>query len=326
MITMPYNTAGLQPFSLGNVLAQAEGIKGARIKNALLQDPNSLQNQLMQAQVDAARGAGGIDIGTVNPRDFTAESIKKFRQTGDFNQLQRYNAPKAAIRIDAGDAWEMYHPITNDLLKRIPKQLGPDKTLDYIGDAATTKAQATADVELATKPEIAKQTKVAEQQAASESPDAVAAAETRAADNEGIRETIAFLLSPRDAKNKQSPLNLSYAYGRANVAPDFVKPAEWIDAEAQRDRIISSLQLENVKKLKGTGPITENEQKILAKAASVLNNPLISWKLAEKELRRVDAMFAKWGADAQKAAGMKPTPQTGMSDSEYEQRKKALGL
>ena len=47
--------AGLQPFNYGNVLAQAENIRGARTENALRQrelDPNSRANQIQQLQLE----------------------------------------------------------------------------------------------------------------------------------------------------------------------------------------------------------------------------------------------------------------------------------
>ena len=61
---MPY-----QPFSMGNALAQAEGIVGQRNRNALAQqqlDPRSLPNQLRQAQLDEYRNPAPEQY-TLNP-------------------------------------------------------------------------------------------------------------------------------------------------------------------------------------------------------------------------------------------------------------------
>ena len=94
-----------------------------------------------------------------------------------------------------------------------------------------------------------------------------------------------------------------------------MKPQEWIDAEAKRNQLVSMMQLENVAKLKGTGPITEPEQKVLRQAMTVLENELISPELVERELKRVRIMFAKWDREAKAMQGKEPQGET------YEQRK-----
>ena len=187
-------------------------------------------------------------------------------------------------------------------------------------------------------PEYKADVKAAETEAVAEaqrmSPENIAKTQNAIAEAQGVLDDIEIMLTPRtDVKGK---LNLSYAYGRSNVLiPDAAKPAEWIDAEARRDRIASNLQLANVSKLKGTGPITENEQKILARAASALTNPLISDKLAEAELKRVRDMFARWAKESAALLPAEPAPvvapaQTGtrpmMTDQDYEaERRRILG-
>ena len=79
--------AGLQPFNYGNVLANIENIKNAREQR----NPNSLNNQYKQEQINALRNPqSGSNIGTVNPRDFTAESISAYGQSGNYDDLERY--------------------------------------------------------------------------------------------------------------------------------------------------------------------------------------------------------------------------------------------
>jgi hypothetical protein len=140
--------AGLAPFDLGNTLGTIEQIKGARLGNSLRQQQLS-QNAL---------AGGGVDIGMVNPRDFTAQSIDRFKQTGDFNVLERYSPPKSAIKVDRGDAWDFYNPITNELINSVPKNLPPEKQIPYIEESARTKAQASADVDLDMGPKITEAT------------------------------------------------------------------------------------------------------------------------------------------------------------------------
>ena len=345
-----------KPFNLGNALTQAENINPPRqtrqqndskqqIENTkflhmssaeLMQNPGSISrigpalrqrgmigandtwddmspDQIKQwaTQQYQATGAGlkalnmvGKEqpnmIGKYNPGDYTPESWGEFVDRGhtDPGQLQRYNAPKSAIKVDRGDVIEFYHPVTNELLKSISKNLPKQETPEHKGDVVRAQEEA-------------------KQEVSRNDPQTQKAEGIRQTDAKSVVADIDSLLAPRrDGKGKV----LSYAYGKENVlAPDMVKPQEWIDNEAVRDRIIANLQLENVQKLKGTGPITENEQKILKQAASALANPMISPGLAEKELRRVQAMIRKW------SLGEKPkTP--GFTNEDYEaMRREVLG-
>lgn len=144
--------AGLQPFSLANVLSNAASIQGQRIDNKLrnlqlqqASDPNSLQNQLIQARIADLNNADGAGLGTVNPRDFTAASIARFQESGNFNDLERFIAPKSPIRVDRGDAIELYSPTTNELLVRLPKELAPNQTPEAAADIVTAQNLANLD-------------------------------------------------------------------------------------------------------------------------------------------------------------------------------------
>lgn len=288
------------PFDYGNAIAKAEQIKGQRLKNAI-------------AQRDLELGTAGANmVGKYNPGDYTpdswAQAYNPQTRSVDANKLVRYTPEKTLIKVDAGDKWEFRHPYTQQLIGTVPKALAPKDQPKNVEDIAAAGARGKLNEELKLKPPVARATSKAgalgkaegEQEADLKSSKSIGSNEIRASDSASVIDEIDWLLSSRDDGKR----NLSYAYGRSNVVvPDTGKPKEWIDAEASRDRIISNLQLENVQKLKGTGPITENEQKILRAAATVLANPLISDQKAEKELRRVRTMFAKWKADADKAAG-----------------------
>lgn len=84
----------------------------------------------------------------------------------------------------------------------------------------------------------------------------------------------------------------SDAFGRFNNAPsEGLRTQANIDARAQVDRINGLLSLESRQKLKGSGTISDGEQKILGQSATILLNPLISDDVARRELRRVQRVF-----------------------------------
>jgi hypothetical protein len=84
----------------------------------------------------------------------------------------------------------------------------------------------------------------------------------------------------------------SSAFGRFNNAPrESLRSQANIDARSKVDQIVGLLGLESRQKLKGQGTISDSESKMLAKSATVLDNPLISDEVARKELRRIERIF-----------------------------------
>jgi hypothetical protein len=64
-----------------------------------------------------------------------------------------------------------------------------------------------------------------------------------------------------------------------------------VDAEAQIDRLVDLLTLENTKKM--TGVLSESDIKILQRAGSILGNKRISQEVAQKELERIAGVLNK---------------------------------
>lgn len=302
---MPY-----KPVNYAAIAGNAANIRGQNLQNAMLaqsMDPNSLDMQLKRARLNSMlQSPGGGKLGLEPLFAMGPEgNISAYQLSSGGGAPRKIELPEnqqaltgPVNRIDVGDAIEIRDRLTNTLIQKIPKKIAPDKT----PEAQAAVETAVQDVKTEKEPEraglveAAKVTAKAEAEAQSRT--AQAAAETRLADNLGVLETIDALMT-KDDSNKTL---LSYAYGRENaVLPDWAKPQGWIDAESVRNRVIASLQLENVKKLKGTGPITENEQKILAQAASILANPMISPALAEKEMKRVRNMFKMWAQQSAEA-------------------------
>lgn len=66
-----------------------------------------------------------------------------------------------------------------------------------------------------------------------------------------------------------------------------------VDAAARRDNLVSLLQMASRGKLKGQGPISDTETKMLAQSATILSNPLISAEAARAELKRITPLFER---------------------------------
>ncbi len=86
---------------------------------------------------------------------------------------------------------------------------------------------------------------------------------------------------------KSSDLGLIYGKGEKWV-PEFMRSQRGIDLMADRDQLLGMLSLAGRGQLKGQGEITENEQKTLTEAQTVLGNPNISPEAAKRALH--DAM------------------------------------
>lgn len=153
-----------------------------------------IDNQLNQKKMLT----GGIDIGQINPRDFTAPSISKFQQTNDWNDLQRFIPPKSATKVDVGNAWEFYDPVTNKLLRSVPIQLGPNETIDYLTESAAAKEGAVQEQKHKWAAKIAKDVALAKAQAQGQGEAAQALASQTAA-YPGIKDTITRMKTLADS-------------------------------------------------------------------------------------------------------------------------------
>lgn len=86
---------------------------------------------------------------------------------------------------------------------------------------------------------------------------------------------------------KEDLSRLNRIYGRGeSLYPKIARSQEGINSLAQRDQLVSMLQLGARGELKGQGPITESEQGILSKAITILAEPDISPKLASQYINQ----------------------------------------
>lgn len=95
---------------------------------------------------------------------------------------------------------------------------------------------------------------------------------------------------------------LGRIYGKGEAFyPDALRSQQGLDALAARDQLVSMLQLGARGELKGQGPITEGEQDILSRAATMLGNPSISPDLAKKQVKRAVEVLRTSAGKAQPA-------------------------
>jgi len=75
--------------------------------------------------------------------------------------------------------------------------------------------------------------------------------------------------------------------------PQNLRSQNAIDVIAELDQIRALVSLGSREKLRGQGTITDSEAKTLEQSATLLSNPLISEKLARKELKKIKGIFDK---------------------------------
>lgn len=122
-------------------------------------------------------------------------------------------------------------------------------------------------------------------------------------------------LMPKGSKDL-SKLNRIYGRGES-LYPKLARSQEGINAMAQRDQLVSMLQLGARGELKGQGPITENEQAILSKAITILSEPDISPELAAQYINQAMEILGR-------NAGQ--TVETSSPPSRLEELRKKAGL
>lgn len=176
---------------------------------------------------------------------------------GTMRELEGFTPAAGTRTIDRGSHVDVIDAKTGQLIRSEEKALAPDKTLDYARDkeiATETGKQFVADEAKS------KAAKIAYRDASSAHQNLI--------------------------KNKR---DLGLVFGKFRhfraITPELIQRQE--NMQASLDRMVGIIRLAEVGKLKGTGPITENEQKMLAQAATALQNQNIDPEAAEAEMGRV---------------------------------------
>ena len=143
-----------EPFNYGNHLAKLAQIRGQETQNALAArqfDPNSLDNQYKKAQIlkmQREAAGGGVNLGQVNPRDFTAPSIAKYQDSGDFNDLVRYETLIPEVRGGIKGVLDRRTGVWT------PGSIGLDQETAAAAQLEAAKRQAILEQDLNFKPQI----------------------------------------------------------------------------------------------------------------------------------------------------------------------------
>lgn len=108
---------------------------------------------------------------------------------------------------------------------------------------------------------------------------------------------------------KQADLDKIYGYGE-RWYPEFLRSQTGIDLLAQRDQLVSMLQLASAGELKGQGTVTDSERTMLANAATQLNNPTISPEMAKVYLdEAMQVLYRNAGKEFQPENKAPQTPE-----------------
>lgn len=232
-----------------------------QMMQAISQNPEAAESMALSAfamygtpdqykQFREISGGEAPSIGQYNPRDYTVESFSEFTKTGDPGVLQRY-APGRPV--DIGGVPHTYDPVKGEYV--------PVTTAEAVAESKATIESAVTEARQLATLNAAKQ--VASQGQLGKLDDAN------------------FIYKGL----KDADLDLIYGRGEAWY-PEFFRSQRGIDLIADRDQLLGMLKLGARGELKGQGPITEGEQKILGDAVTTLSNPNISPEKARTSIDR----------------------------------------
>lgn len=148
---MPTKSSPIGVFNYGNVLRNVSQVqnRNALTRNQL--DPNSLDNQYRQEQINALNNPITSRPSAQDPslKDFTAPSVADYLDTGDIRKLKRYDRPDKPYKVDTGTATEFWGINRNTnapiLIKSVPHN---------VQEAAEQKATGTQNIKAETEPAI----------------------------------------------------------------------------------------------------------------------------------------------------------------------------
>lgn len=331
--------AEIQQFNLGQLLGQAEAIKGARRQNQLAEMLQPLQMEearlgLQQARLgqtqQLARGALAI-LGD-NPQANWGQAIEFVRSRGgDVTGIEQYSPENYALaeqlasgggqsrRIqstyidDQGQRVAIYTDGGTEILGRAGT---PGRIVDgALVDPVTGRAREIGGQSDLTQQDIdARRRQRQEEDLAFETRLAGARkqATIEAEKIVGQQGQLNKLEDFDTAYNQLKNADLDVIYGKGEAwVPEYLRSQKGIDLIARRNQVVGMLKLGARGELKGQGPITEGEQAILGQAITVLENPNISPNLASQALDEARAvLYRSAGAQmpSQRGATTAPAP------------------
>lgn len=232
-----------------------------------------------EAMFGDASGAGS-QFGTVNPRDFTPESLSRFQQTGDYSDLVRYESKRS---VDIGGVPHVFDPSVGGYVpaSMAGRGAGGQAGVETQGRTITAEDVAGSEATIAGARERAKQEVKAQSPTERRKQDeAVRSARMNIASSQDIiRQADTFLSNPDYIEA------VTGIRGKLPKAPG----TEGFDAEIAFDQFKDTLTLGNLDKMSGV--LSETDIKILSSAASGLEYGM-SEPALKSRLSRIREVFA----------------------------------
>ena len=275
---------------------------GSSQNPALLQDP-AFQSQLrMKAAAygdPAALQAGGLLAPLPTSTELPADARLWEWAKGDKERmefLQRGNQQQAPSNVQE---WQYFNSLSPEDQQRFLAMKRSGQMFD-VGGVPNVLTPSGSTTPLATPEDVARNRG---QQAAATAA-GTAAGEAQAAAPGKVASIDDALTAVQGIKDDPAIKN---AYGVvAGRAPTLRQDTQ--DFEAKRDQVVEAISLAERGELKGTGPITDFEQKMLRSAKTILQNKLIGPELAQAEVNRVyEWLSAKRAAAAKIVPGSSPS-------------------
>lgn len=275
---------------------------GSSQNPGLLQDP-AFQSQLrMKAAAygdPAALQAGGLLAPLPTSTELPADARLWEWAKGDKERmefLQRGNQQQAPSNVQE---WQYFNSLSPEDQQRFLAMKRSGQMFD-VGGVPNVLTPSGSTTPLATPEDVARNRG---QQAAATAA-GTAAGEAQAAAPGKVASIDDALTAVQGIKDDPAIKN---AYGVvAGRAPTLRQDTQ--DFEAKRDQVVEAISLAERGELKGTGPITDFEQKMLRSAKTILQNKLIGPELAQAEVNRVyEWLSAKRAAAAKIVPGSSPS-------------------
>ena len=172
------------------------------------------------------------------------------------------------IRSDIGGSVEFREPLSGRPVVSTPKSLPPQNIPANVYNEKAAGQQAKRDVDIAADLGV------------------------RSADEQRQAKRSLIAMNTAYKALTENTQDLAKIYGRGEkFYPDVLRSDKGRELIAHRDRFVANLRLAEVGQLKGTGPITENEQVMLGQAATILTNPSIPAPIAERAIRESYAVM-----------------------------------
>ena len=330
---MPY-----APFDMGNVLAQSEAIVGRRNQNALARqqlNPNSLQNQIRQAELDRLNAPASPQQYASRP----AASIQEYQ----FVEGLRQNDPEAFKRfmdikrkaprlkwINLGNEMQGRDATTGEVHYTIPINVKPGQTVEH----TTATTQAEQDVKLETEPQIAAAVSEAKfnQDMKNLKPKRIGAADAALDRTVALKELIAQAKAQATGMTTGFTGNLTKGVA-GTPAHDLSQTLLTLQANAGFDRL---QEMRNNSVTGGAlGQVSERELGLLMAAYAALEQSQSKGqfiqnlnrfeKQVEQSWKRVKLAYRlDYNEDYKEIADTSQAARDDMSDEDYNARRKAL--